>query len=511
MRALALFFALSVACKSSATKCKTNTDCDKGLACLNAVCVKSTCGDGVKDAGESDIDCGAVCAPCVDGKVCAQGSDCQSKYCANGTCLGSSCSDGLKNGDESDIDCGGGTCPKCTNTKACTTNSDCQSNLCAANVCVNAACTDKIQDQDESDVDCGGTVCARCATGQKCAIASDCGSDNCLGNACEPARCDDQTQDGTETDVDCGGSCANKCATGQSCTLDGDCAGNVCNAGSCADCRVDGDCAAGECRTAKCQTGKCNYTNLADTAVLTQLAGDCARRVCDGQGNEQAVYDATDTPADSVKGDCKGPACSAIFTANLSGAVNASDTPSPPSGGCVSASCEGNSPTFLNIGSGASCSGGVCNGSGACVQCVDPGQCGGKACVANRCAACSDSSQCGNQVCAGGECIACSAANKCPDGNYCRVDTSVCVAPSACQAQYNCVDLTTMLCHPSQQTDDHFCGISGRVCVDCTTLGVPASCGGDINNYGTCYIPANDCSAANCPSPHSCLTTSHCY
>ena len=40
------------------------------------------------------------------------------------------CRDGLKNGGESDVDCGGPTCPACANGKTCTQNTDCLTSRC---------------------------------------------------------------------------------------------------------------------------------------------------------------------------------------------------------------------------------------------------------------------------------------------------------------------------------------------------------------------------------------------
>jgi len=45
-----------------------------------------TCSDGVKNQGETDVDCGGPCAPCVDGKSCLLDSDCLSGYCHDNIC-----------------------------------------------------------------------------------------------------------------------------------------------------------------------------------------------------------------------------------------------------------------------------------------------------------------------------------------------------------------------------------------------------------------------------------------
>jgi hypothetical protein len=46
----------------------------------------STCGDGVKNGAESDIDCGGSCAKCETASTCSANADCMSQVCTNGTC-----------------------------------------------------------------------------------------------------------------------------------------------------------------------------------------------------------------------------------------------------------------------------------------------------------------------------------------------------------------------------------------------------------------------------------------
>jgi hypothetical protein len=121
-------------------KCKNIKDKKKRKACVkkakkhkaqhaaegSASTVASTCGDGVRNGGETDIDCGGPCPPCADGQACATRSDCQSRVCTNNTCRVPTCSDGVKNGNETDIDCGGGICPDCAIGQACLVDGDCE-------------------------------------------------------------------------------------------------------------------------------------------------------------------------------------------------------------------------------------------------------------------------------------------------------------------------------------------------------------------------------------------------
>lgn len=44
------------------------------------------CADGMKDYGESDVDCGGVCPRCDDGKACGASTDCCSGVCIAGSC-----------------------------------------------------------------------------------------------------------------------------------------------------------------------------------------------------------------------------------------------------------------------------------------------------------------------------------------------------------------------------------------------------------------------------------------
>ncbi|MCS6856585.1 MAG: hypothetical protein NZM37_02625 [Sandaracinaceae bacterium] len=45
------------------------------------------CGDGRMGPGESDIDCGGICPPCPNGRMCRAPSDCLSSTCMGGRCV----------------------------------------------------------------------------------------------------------------------------------------------------------------------------------------------------------------------------------------------------------------------------------------------------------------------------------------------------------------------------------------------------------------------------------------
>ncbi|MBI5548736.1 MAG: hypothetical protein HY901_33050, partial [Deltaproteobacteria bacterium] len=213
-------------------RCLADTDC-LGTLCSGGKCLTrpAPCADGVKQAPETDLDCGGTCGPCVQGKACLIDADCATRLCLNKVCSepDSTCSDGAKNGSESDVDCGG-SCLKCLGGKDCAAANDCASGLCTAAKCAPVQqCRDRSRGGGETDVDCGGP-CPKCSNGKECSRDSDCASDLCSAGKC--ISCSDGLMNGTETDVDCGGACGD-CPKCWGCVLDEDCVGGHCEAGKC--------------------------------------------------------------------------------------------------------------------------------------------------------------------------------------------------------------------------------------------------------------------------------------
>lgn len=71
-----------------AAACQSNIDC-QSVNCDPATlrCVETTCGDGLFNGTETDLDCGGLCAAkCVNGDTCSVNSDCLSNVCRTGTC-----------------------------------------------------------------------------------------------------------------------------------------------------------------------------------------------------------------------------------------------------------------------------------------------------------------------------------------------------------------------------------------------------------------------------------------
>jgi hypothetical protein len=183
----------------------------------------TSCDNGVKDGGETDVDCGGGCHQCTVFKTCAKAGDCLGGGC-NGLSkqCGPSCTDLQKDQTETDVDCGGNcslTGNKCQIGKKCAQANDCFSGFCADGVCCFSGC---------------GGQCAACSVaashqgtdGTCSAMASD--LDECggafvcsgVGGFCE--SCSDKKKNGAETDVDCGGPCAG-CGLGKHCKASSDC------------------------------------------------------------------------------------------------------------------------------------------------------------------------------------------------------------------------------------------------------------------------------------------------
>ena len=159
----------------------------------------------------------------------------------------SHCGDGVKDADETDVDCGGAVCLACPAGSGCLVDRDCSKTAqycdrvlgCACQAfsmtCVYDHCFDQKLDYGETAIDCGGPDCAGCSLGQGCIVDADCADGACdaVSLKCVTNQCADHRQDGAESDVDCGGSVCPACASGQHCHTNFDCmAGYPCNAGT---------------------------------------------------------------------------------------------------------------------------------------------------------------------------------------------------------------------------------------------------------------------------------------
>ena len=135
---------------ASGKMCLAATDCTSGV-CKGDVCQAPTDTDGVQNGGETGVDCGGAgkagsdgAPACAAGGGCLAATDCTSLICNADKCTASSPTDGVKNGGETSVDCGGaGTpgsdgAPACADGKTCGVDGDCLSVACATStkVCV---------------------------------------------------------------------------------------------------------------------------------------------------------------------------------------------------------------------------------------------------------------------------------------------------------------------------------------------------------------------------------------
>jgi len=185
--------------------------------------------------------------------ACTSGATCISDVCVDGMCQPATCIDGVKNGGETALDCGGGACPACPTGSGCFLHTDCvvggcsggicqapcgsgaecPSGVCTGGFCRVPNCADTVKNGTETGIDCGGDRCLRCDTGGGCASAADCQSGVCAGNVCQAPTCTDGVMNGVETDLDCGGGTCPTCGLGKVCTLNADCTSTTCHGAHC--------------------------------------------------------------------------------------------------------------------------------------------------------------------------------------------------------------------------------------------------------------------------------------
>jgi hypothetical protein len=186
-------------------------------------------------------------------------------------------------------------------------------------------------------------------------------------------------------------------------------AGGAGGAGGQTECIRASDCPSPDaqpCVEAVCDAGRCGTRAVAAGAPLPEsMAGDCARAVCDGRGTAITEPDDDDVPVD-------GEACTLDV-------------------------CTAGVPSNPDAEAGAPCGAGlVCDGMGACTGCTSPSQCPGqdgdcqtRTCEAAVCGlhleatgeACDED---GGSVCDGaGACAQCVTAADCPPSTECLTFT----------------------------------------------------------------------------------------
>jgi hypothetical protein len=278
------------------------------------------------------------------------------------------CTDGIRNGDETDVDCGG-ACARCGLGKRCVHLTDCASGACdGSGTCVEcltaASCPGA--DGECSLRTCDHGVCGVSLLPAHAVLGNqepgDCQSRHCDGNGGVILEVDDSdTPDDQNTctrDVCTNGAPSNPAVTSHAaCGKGGFCDGQ----GHCASCTTVDDCDGmdSECLTRACVGGLCiiSYSPVGKT-LMAQVTGDCHVAQCTSRGN---VYNA---PLDSDVPDDGNP--------------------------CTVERCSGGVASSAPADAGTPCpGGGICDGTGRCVQCLDASTCAGQdnACQRRTCSA----------------------------------------------------------------------------------------------------------------------------
>ena len=435
-------------CVGSAA-CNSDAACGSGQHCANGCCQPGESGSCSRDA-----DCSAnaatpvcntvagACVACLTSRDCGRGFLCQDEKCV----ALQSCA--------KDLDCPLAT-PKCDTQLStcveCVTSNDClnlsKPSCDASHHCVPlTACTGDAQCAKPTPrclVSAGH--CVACLSSDDCIAPLECQNDVCLS----PAATNCTTQ------ADCASNTADPyCLPGQN--------GKP---GVCVQCLADGNCQAGQ---------KCDASN------------SCVAVTCTGDGDCQAP-----TPR------CDGQVCVACLSGTdcPSGVCNADHTCGAVAG------CASDKDCAQNLAD-PHCD----TQSGACVQCLQPADCGaGKTCSQEVCvtSACKSDNDCASLAATPhcdtgtGACVECTSGAQCPQGDSCVKDACQPVCTTATQGA-DCPPATP-LCRVTpfpkcvQCLSNSDCGAT-EVC-DSTNTCVPQP---GCTNPAQCPPTAPVCLAGNC-------------
>jgi len=342
---------------------------------------------------------------------------------------GGSCTDQIKNADETDLDCGG-SCGRCALGRHCQAATDCTSGACnAAGICVDCltATTCPGQDTECSQRTCLGGACGTTLVAAQTVLAAQVPGD------CKSRRCDGQgniiaVTDNTDLPIDqnpctqdvCAAGVPSNPATAATVACGG---GQLCDGqGHCVGCLTAADCPGtdGDCRTRTCNQNVCGFLFKA-AGMLTpiQIGGDCKVNDCDGSGNPRVSTLDSDVPDD-------GNAC----TADLCTAGAPSHTPVAANTACGSGNvCDGNGRCAQCIVA-ATCP--ASNNACQVPTCSAQGVCGFAPVAAGTVLSQQSTGDCKQSQCDGnGQIVAVNDDNDKPvDNNACTADVCAAGVPS---------------------------------------------------------------------------------
>lgn len=339
-------------CPGADTECETRT-------CTDGVCGFDLTAAGTAVTSQTTGDCQQVVCDGAgnqttapdDSDAPATGNECDAKSCSGGVVVEKIAASGTTCGAGLTCD-GQGACTGCTIASECPgVDDDCATRSCSSGVCGFA-------------FQPSGTV--RDAAHQ---TAGDCHQEVCDGAGGSGSA----TVDDADVPDDSNACTTNVCTDGApsnppvaertACGTDG-----LCDAtGACVECIAASDCPAtpNECSLPACVAGVCGVAfEPAGAPTRAQALGDCLQQQCDGSGNIVPATDTADVPDDH--NDCTIDTCTGSAGGHSNVAIH---TACGPSGGDLE-----------------------CDGSGACVGCVDESECPGhdddceqRHCIAGTC------------------------------------------------------------------------------------------------------------------------------
>ena len=389
--------------------------------------------------------------------------------------------------------------------------------------------------EGEGDL-CEGVTCDD--TGNECTVA-EC---NPANGQCETSTVDDGTECNGGAGMCMDGQCVDEdLCDGVVCEDDNECTTGLCNPddGECSYTPVDDGTACND-GAGMCVSGDCMDADLCEGVTCDDTGNECTSAACNvqtGQCEEMDVPDGTECNGGSgacSAGECvdsslcDGVDCSSATDCVLDGTCD------PASGECIPGDNEPEDAPCTD--------GGVCDGSGACVECNNDNQCpdDGNDCTAAAC----EGNQCGQNpvmdgalcdfmggdgICEAGTCVeapACISPGDCDDGNVCTTDDCVdgecafapndgasCDAggsPGTCDAGA-CVGLCDGVdcSSASQCVQDGSCNGQTGACVPGAAEPVDTACtedGGSVcDGLGVCVECNND---NQCPGSQICNNNS---
>jgi hypothetical protein len=475
--------------------------------CTNNICTAGVPSNPVSAAGTmctqtngTQCDGSGACVQCLAASDCpGTDSECQRRTCTTGMCGVSFTPNNTATTSQTASDCKKNVCNGAGQIVSSNDNADVpnDNNVCTVDSCMSGM---PLFTNGPAGTSCGAMqVCNAIGQCTGCNVASDCaGTDDdckarrCTNNVCAFAFTSANTAVSMQTANDCkkrvcdgvgntvtqndntdvplddlnqctGAACAagipQQAAldAGTPCVQDG---GIVCNAAAaCVGCLSPSMCPGTdtECRVRTCTAGGCGFTNTpAGTLTTAQVAGDCQRNQCDGNGNTVSVAVNSDVPVDDgnqctsescnmgapvhpvvpVNTMCNqngGTLCSAAGTCG--GCNTASQCPGMDTA-CQTRTCLMNTCGVSNVPAGTAtptqvtgdCQQNQCNGSGAIVSVAlnsdapadDGNQCTSESCnmgapVHPVLPVNSVCSQNGGTLCSvAGTCVGCNTASQCP-------------------------------------------------------------------------------------------------